>query len=93
MGADNFRQIPRWKNWRAIFRAMPVAIFPRPSYSMRALGGKAARRFAKHRVRNSRARGLAEMRPPAWIFLRAKTDPSSASAIRAGLENAADAED
>jgi len=91
MGADNLLQIPRWKNWRAVFRAVPVAIFPRPTYSMRALAGKAARRFARHRIREFRAPSLADMRPPAWVFLHAENDPQSATRIRARRD--ADAHD
>jgi nicotinate-nucleotide adenylyltransferase len=86
MGADNLLQIPRWKNWRAVFRAVPVAIFPRPTYSMRALAGKAAQRFARHRIREFRAPSLADMRPPAWVFLHAENDPQSATRIRARRE-------
>ena len=28
MGADNLRQIPKWRGWRRIFRMVPIAIFP-----------------------------------------------------------------
>lgn len=82
MGADNLLQLPRWKDWAAIFRMVPVAIFPRPSYSKRALTGLAARRFARHQVRKYRAPTLAEMRPPAWIFLRMRPDAISATKLR-----------
>ena len=30
MGADNLRQIPKWRGWRRIFRMVPIAIFPPP---------------------------------------------------------------
>ena len=83
MGADNLRQIPKWKDWRRVFRLVPIAIFPRPSYSTRALAGKAARRFQKARVRESRALRLASMRPPAWIYLHTEPDTTSATRIRA----------
>jgi nicotinate-nucleotide adenylyltransferase len=91
MGADNLLQVPRWRNWRALFRAVPVAIFPRPTYSIRALAGKAAQRFARHRIREFRAPSLADMRPPAWVFLHAENDPQSATRIRA--QRHADAHD
>jgi nicotinate-nucleotide adenylyltransferase len=55
------------------------------------MAGKAARRFARHRVREIRARSLADMRPPAWVFLHAENDPQSATRIRA--ERMADARD
>ena len=85
MGADNLRQIPKWKGWRQIFRMIPIAIFPRPAYSGRALAGKASRRFKRFRVRSTRGPRLANMRPPAWIFLRTQPNTTSATRIRAKL--------
>ena len=85
MGADNLRQIPKWKGWRQIFRMVPIAIFPRPAHSSRALAGKASRRFGKFRVRSTRGPRLANMRPPAWIFLRTQPDTTTATRIRAKL--------
>ena len=83
MGADILVQMPRWKRWRDVFRAVPIAVFARPSYSLGALSGPAARRFAGDRRRGSRAPDLAAMTPPAWVFLRIPLHPASASRIRA----------
>lgn len=83
MGADNLIQIPRWRDWRAIFAAVPVAVFARPAYSLRALASVAARRFASARIPGSAAGALADMRPPAWAFLRIRLSAASATAIRA----------
>jgi nicotinate-nucleotide adenylyltransferase len=83
MGADNLIQIDRWQHWQRIFNAVPVAVFARPSYCFRALAAKAAHRFAKARVAESRARGLAGRQPPAWVFVHGRLNPLSASAIRA----------
>ena len=83
MGADNMIEVPRWKRWRTVFRMLPIAVFARPTYSLRALSGRAARRFAAARVRESRARALAEMTPPAWVFVRIRPEPASATQIRA----------
>jgi len=85
MGADNLRQIPRWKSWRQIFRMVPIAVFPRPSFSRRALVGKASRRFKRFRIRPTRAPRLANMRPPAWTFLHTQPDTTSATRIRTKL--------
>ncbi len=82
MGADNLGQIPRWRHWLRIFQSMPIAVFSRPTYSLRALGGVAAQRFARHRAPDLRARGLADVKPPAWTFLRNPLHPASATAIR-----------
>ncbi|MGQ9366883.1 nicotinate-nucleotide adenylyltransferase [Azospirillum sp. ST 5-10] len=82
MGADNLRQIPRWQHWTKIFRMVPIAVFSRPTYSLSALGGVAARRYARRRVSEQRVRELAVMAPPAWAFLRNPLHPASATAIR-----------
>ncbi len=82
MGADNLAQIERWRDWESIFRLVPIAVFDRPTYSYRALAGKAARRFARHRLGPRRARALAGLAPPAWVFLRGPLHPASATEIR-----------
>jgi nicotinate-nucleotide adenylyltransferase len=82
MGADNLIQISRWRDWRAIFAAVPVAVFARPAYSLRALASVAARRFASARIPGHAAGVLADMRPPAWAFLRIRLSAASATAIR-----------
>jgi nicotinate (nicotinamide) nucleotide adenylyltransferase/ribosome silencing factor RsfS/YbeB/iojap len=82
MGGDNLVQIPRWERWTEIFKTIPIAVFDRPSYSLRALSGCAARRFARGRVPTSAARRLAELKPPAWVFLHTPLDTRSATRIR-----------
>jgi nicotinate-nucleotide adenylyltransferase len=83
MGADNLIQVPQWRHWRGVFRTLPIAVFARPSYSFRALSGRAARRFARYRVRESRIGDLVEMRPPAWAFIFGGLHTASATRIRA----------
>jgi len=85
MGADNLSQISRWRSWRTIFRRVPIAVFARPSYSLRALSGRAARHFAAYRIRESRAGALAGLKPPAWVFLHIKPHAASATRIRERL--------
>lgn len=82
MGADNLAQIHRWQEWQEIFHLAPVAVFDRPTYSLRALAAKAARRFARHRLTGSRIAGLAAAAPPAWSFLHIRLNPLSATALR-----------
>ncbi len=89
MGADNLVQISRWKDWEIIFRTLPVAVFDRPSYSLRALAATAARRFAGQRLPEAAARGLAERTPPAWVFVHQRLNPQSSTRIRAGRANPA----
>jgi len=89
MGADNLVQISKWKDWEIIFRTLPVAVFDRPSYSLRALAATAARRFAGQRLPEAAARGLAERTPPAWVFVHQRLNPQSSTRIRAGRANPA----
>lgn len=89
MGADNLVQIPRWDNWTQIFKTVPVAVFDRNPYSHKALAGKAARMFARHRVSARRAGLLAELDPPAWVFLHCRLHPASATGIRARRQQSA----
>jgi ribosome silencing factor RsfS/YbeB/iojap/nicotinate (nicotinamide) nucleotide adenylyltransferase len=82
IGSDNLLQIPRWERWPEIFRMVAVAVFDRPSYSLKALSGIAATRFARRRIPVGAARRLAEMRPPAWAFFHTPLDARSATGIR-----------
>lgn len=83
MGADNLAQINRWQGWTRIFHMVPIAVLDRPSYSLGAAMGRAARRFARFRRPKGSARLLASAMPPAWVLLRGRRHPASASAIRA----------
>jgi len=83
MGADNLRQLPRWDRWTRIFHTVPIAVFDRPPYSSRVLGGLAARRFADRRSTGPRAgKTLAEATPPAWVYLHNRPHPASATEWR-----------
>lgn len=84
MGADNLRQIDKWQNWARIFTELSIAVFDRPSYSFKALAGKAARRYRRSRVRQGLAKRIAELGPPAWVFLYIPLHKASATAIRSG---------
>ena len=84
MGADNLAQLPRWWKWRGILAGCPVAVFERHPYSYPALSGPVARGFAAARLPEDRADELAQQAPPAWVFVRMRPHPASATAIRAG---------
>ena len=83
MGADNMLQISRWQRWPEIFATVAVAVFDRPTYSLRALAAPAARRFARQRIGVRTAGSLAEREPPAWVFIRHRLNPQSSTRIRA----------
>lgn len=84
MGGDNLIQVDRWDRWTSIFETVPVAVFARPTYSLRALSSRAARRFAGQRLHQGQADQLADRRPPAWGYLLVPLDATSATDIRAG---------
>jgi nicotinate-nucleotide adenylyltransferase len=84
MGADNLRQIPRWEAWSTIFHLLPIAVFARPAYDLRALAGKAAIRFKKSRRFLRHAARLASRTPPIWVFFHSRLHPASGTSIRRG---------
>ena len=86
MGADNLIQVNHWQAWQQIFNTVAVAVFDRPSYASRALSGRAALSFARYRLKEGSARRLAEERPPAWVFIRSRLNPQSATDIRAASD-------
>lgn len=81
IGADNLRQLPRWRRWTEIMHLMPIAVIDRAT-AQPALAGRAARRFAANRLQPGAARHLADRAPPAWCFLPVRRHPASATAIR-----------
>ena len=87
MGADNLAQIDQWKDWTAIFDALPIAVFDRPTYSDAALACPAAAHYASFRLDAGRARDLAGLSPPAWVFVEGDLNSLSATQIRAAGAN------
>jgi nicotinate-nucleotide adenylyltransferase len=90
MGADNLGQLPRWRQWRRIMASCAIAVFERHPYSRAALAGPVARGYAGVRLPKDRASELADADPPAWVFIRLRPHPASATAIRARAEPAAE---
>lgn len=82
MGADNMAEFPRWKSWEAIMQRVPVAVFDRPGYSIAALNGLAARKFAGARLPERKASTVAGAEPPAWVFVPCARHPENSTAIR-----------
>lgn len=81
MGADNLIQLPKWRRWREIMAATPIAVFDRPGVTYRALAGTAAQRYSGRRIADPRR--LPGAATPAWSFLFKRRHPASATAIRA----------
>ena len=83
MGADILAELPAWRHWMDVARAVPLAVLPRPGYNRGALSGQAARRLRRALRPARAAASLAEMASPAWVFLPASQNAISATALRA----------
>jgi len=82
-GADNFVDLPRWRDWKGILSHIPFAIFPRPGSRFAGTGGKPAHRFAHARLPGRVAKTLACAEAPAWMVITLREDATSSTAIRA----------
>lgn len=85
MGADNFLQLPKWKNWKTIMETVPVAIIARPGKgyeAIRARLGKAAQIYSDYRIPEAQADSLKDYAAPAWTYLTPPMNSLSSTAIR-----------
>ena len=63
-------------------KTLPLAVLARPGFSLRALGGPAATRFAEAQIPTNLAPKLVTATPPAWCFIPMPLRPESSTAIR-----------
>lgn len=86
MGADNFRQLPKWKGWREIVETVPIAVIARSGQkNSETLKGElclAAKTYTHVRVPESRAHTLVWQPPPAWTYLKPPLNPLSSTQLR-----------
>jgi len=83
MGADTVAEFHRWKDWRDIAQLLPIAVLPRPGYDEAARAARAMGWLSRFVRPESQAKDWTEWSPPAILFLRLPTDPTSATALRA----------
>lgn len=82
MGSDNLAALHEWRNWREIFSNAPVGVFSRPAHRAAVMNSRAARAFAGSRAQAVQPRALADMRPPAWMYLTIPLNSTASTAIR-----------
>lgn len=82
MGADNLAGFHRWRGWRRIARMMPVAVVDRPGWTLKATRSRTATAFSGRRIREDRAPTLADLKPPAWVFLHGPRSHLSSTMLR-----------
>jgi nicotinate-nucleotide adenylyltransferase len=83
MGADNLAQFHRWQDWQGIVGSMPIAVLDRPGFNLTALRGPAGQMLSRHRLPRYAAPALAGKAAPAFLLVKSKLNPLSATAIRA----------
>lgn len=83
MGADNLLQLPRWARWRQITREVPLAVYPRPGFTLKARLSPVAAMLKSTTLEASDAALLADIAPPVLTFLEGREHEASATAIRA----------
>lgn len=88
MGADSLADFHRWERWQDIASIMPMAVYARPGSSHRALASRAALALAYGKIDQEDAPILADLAPPAWVYLHGRQSPLSSSAIRAARRGA-----
>ena len=86
MGADNLKQLPKWKGWREIMDTVPIAVIARPgqksSATLQARLSPAARSYAHARIQECHAHALAWRDAPAWTYLTPPLNSLSSTALR-----------
>ncbi len=80
MGADSLASLHRWHHWLDIADLVPMAVLARPGYSIKALRGVAATRFASRRI--SPPAAVVGAKTPAWTFITMPLRKESSTAIR-----------
>lgn len=82
MGADNFSQFTKWKNWQEIAARMPIAVIARAGDGLKPRLSKTARLYADKRLPEEQSHILQYLQPPLWTFLTPPLNSLSSTAIR-----------
>ncbi len=82
MGADNMIELTRWQRWREIVSLAPIAVYPRPGFTLKARLSAAATALRAYTFDASDGHLLAGRAPPALIFLEGPENRQSATEIR-----------
>jgi nicotinate-nucleotide adenylyltransferase len=83
MGADNLAQFDRWRDWRGIARALPIAVIARPGYDGPAHRATAMGWLGRFVRPATGAKRWTKWSLPALVLLHTVPDSTSATARRA----------
>ncbi len=79
MGADNLIHFHRWQKWRCIFNNIPIVIFKRHGYNVKALNSIAAKTFSNRKISKI---NLNDNLTPCWAWINNKEVKISSTEIR-----------
>lgn len=82
MGADNLAQFDQWKGWEDILHRVPVGVLARPRQRISARMSKAARIYAKARLKGRKSHLLGLSVAPAWCFVNVPMRHISSTDLR-----------
>ena len=87
MGADNFSQLPKWRDWHDIVHSVPIGVIARPEKSgaidLKPRLGQAAKIYRSARIAETASHRLPTAPAPAWSYVTTPLNRLSSSAIRA----------
>ena len=63
MGADNMIELPRWRRWREIATLAPIAVYPRPGFTLKPATAACWRAANRRRWSFSKGRKAASRQP------------------------------
>ena len=82
MGADNLINFHQWQKWRDIFRSIPIVIFRRHGYNMKALKSTTLKTFNNFKISNRRLDKKLFTTLPSWTWVNNKEIRISSTEIR-----------
>ncbi len=82
MGADSLTGFHRWKGFAQIAQLMPFAVVDRPGHTHVSLRARAAQALGRYRIDENDASILADLTPPAWVFLHGPRSSLSSTQLR-----------
>lgn len=86
MGADNLINFHHWQNWQDIFMCLPIIVFNRPNYPLKALSSPAGHTFRAFKKHKETASIIAKAEAPAWVFLPIPLSTASSTTLRKNNE-------
>ncbi|MBC8050608.1 MAG: nicotinate-nucleotide adenylyltransferase [Chitinophagales bacterium] len=82
MGGDNLAGFHRWRGWRSIIEAMPIAVFDRPGFRYNALASVAAISYDFARTPEFLATALPMKTAPVWTYFSQPLREISSTQLR-----------